>query len=105
MLRLARTMRVLRVTRFLRDLRVLLTGILSSIKSLFWALALLLMVTYLFSVCILETLCSPAVDITSASAVMTSYSSVLRVMYTLFQTVMGGVDWGSLSDPLLEISV
>ncbi|CAE7174007.1 Scn2a [Symbiodinium necroappetens] len=54
LLRLVRVARVLRVLRFFSDLRVMIMGVLSSLKALMWALILLFFIIYITAVCILQ---------------------------------------------------
>ncbi|CAJ1427901.1 unnamed protein product, partial [Effrenium voratum] len=49
LLRLVRVARVLRVLRFFSDLRVMILGVLSSLKALMWALILLFFIIYIAS--------------------------------------------------------
>ena len=48
--RIAKTVRLLHVFRFILALRMLVTSILSTLKSLVWALVLLLLIVYVFAV-------------------------------------------------------
>merc|ERR1719223_819973 len=49
-LRLVRTLRIIRVVNFFRSLRLMVCCIFNSLMSLMWALLLLLMTMYLFSI-------------------------------------------------------
>merc|ERR1719471_1119064 len=52
--RLVRVFRILRVARFFNDLRTMVSGIISSMKLLVWALLLLLIIAFVFAVIMLE---------------------------------------------------
>eukprot|EP00747_Dinoflagellata_sp_TGD_P085867 gnl/TRDRNA2_/TRDRNA2_163048_c0_seq1.p1 gnl/TRDRNA2_/TRDRNA2_163048_c0~~gnl/TRDRNA2_/TRDRNA2_163048_c0_seq1.p1 ORF type:complete len:317 (+),score=47.48 gnl/TRDRNA2_/TRDRNA2_163048_c0_seq1:2-952(+) len=128
--RLLRVFRVVRVVRFIRALRTLVYSVLCTLKSLVWALLLLLILVYIFGLlfgqaaierltlitegedpiigaldpkvraafldrsvhCSLEI---PEEDerMRSACALYSAWGSLSRSMYTLFETITGGLDW------------
>lgn len=106
-IRLVRVFRIIRVMRFLHDLRKMISGIMGTLMSLFWAMVLLLGVMYVFGVVITEKVIDmrehgeygKEVDgVTLAD----SYGSLSITLYSLFKSISGGVDWGVLCDPLVE---
>merc|ERR1712117_16387 len=52
--RLVRVFRIIRGARFFNDLRTMVSGIISSMKLLVWALLLLLIIEFVFAVSVLE---------------------------------------------------
>jgi len=106
-LRLARVLKMIRLVKMLNDLRVMVAGILSSLKPLAWALLLLGIIMYVFSVCVLQFVAErvtnlPAED-TDAVELRQFYSSLTHTMRTLWMSISGGVDWGDASRPLGDI--
>jgi len=111
-LRLARLLRVVRVMRFFRDLRIMVAGIVSSLKSLVWCFILLLMIKFMFSLVILQVITEELLaryeDGTletdeAAAKLLFHFGSMLRSIYTLFLTITGGVDWGEVAQMLVNI--
>jgi len=104
-LRLARVLRMIRVMRFFRDLRVMIAGIMVSMKSLTWALVVLLLWMYLFAVGILDSLSLlvPPTNQSLAELNLDHFTSLMEALYTLYQCVLGGMDWGDAAGPLKEI--
>ncbi|CAJ1346989.1 unnamed protein product [Effrenium voratum] len=111
LLRLVRVARVLRVLRFFSDLRVMILGVLSSLKALMWALILLFFIIYIASVCILqfvgEHLKENPQDLPSGPlefAGLSPFSSLATSCFTLFLTISGGISWGELAPPLMAVN-
>lgn len=111
LLRLVRVARVLRVLRFFSDLRVMIMGVLSSLKALMWALILLFFIIYITAVCILqfvgEYLADNPQDFPSGPLEfvgLSPFSSLLTTCFTLFLTISGGISWGELAPPLMLVN-
>lgn len=111
-LRLVRIFRIIRVMRFFSDLRVMVQCITSSMRSLMWLILLLMLLTFLVGVCVMQ-ICTTkleelhAVGDTNSDfsrALLFHFGSVFRTIYTLYQAITSGVDWGEVSELLVEIS-
>jgi len=111
--RLIRGIRVLRLVRFIRALRTLVHQIVSTVKSLVWALCLLVMIIYLFALWFCQAAAAEfngRVDIAAAlaqgteSPLLLHWSTVPRSMLTLFQAITGGVSWIEVARPLSDLS-
>eukprot|EP00930_Biecheleria_cincta_P095274 TRINITY_DN87252_c0_g1_i1.p1 TRINITY_DN87252_c0_g1~~TRINITY_DN87252_c0_g1_i1.p1 ORF type:complete len:645 (-),score=84.05 TRINITY_DN87252_c0_g1_i1:151-2085(-) len=120
MLKMMRVFRVLRVFRFLRPLSRLAVMIMDSIKSLIWAMFMMGLMTYVFAISITsqtaEWLASrfdisqpgwssamdPATD-RIHYAIWSNFGNLQRTIFTLFKTILGGVSWENVSDPLLDV--
>jgi Ca2+-binding EF-hand superfamily protein len=107
MLRLMRIFRVIRVFRFFKELRVMVSGILGSLRSLMWALILLGCIKYIFAMVILQFAAMEFErDIDTKNAdLMLYYGSIVECMNTLYQAICGGLDWGDAARPLRELSI
>jgi hypothetical protein len=96
--------------RFFHDLEVMVHGIVSSLRQLFWALLLLFLIMYTCAVCIMQGLTmelSSGIIPTTSSVredAVTYFGSLITSVYTLYMTICGGVDWGDVSGPLITIS-
>ncbi|CAJ1331473.1 unnamed protein product [Effrenium voratum] len=105
--RLLRILRVFRVVRYFTDLRVMVQGILLSSKTLIWALALLLILMFSVTVCILQLLRPHLRALESATEIADlndSFGSLVIGIFTLFQAMSGGVDWGEVAIKLGKVS-
>lgn len=113
-MRMIRGLRLIRVFRFFKDLRVMLQGIFRSMQSLIWALVLLISLMYMFAVCVLQFAVeevaaresderSSTLSDSDYASLMTHFPSIMGTIYTLFQAISGGVDWGQVAQPLLEL--
>eukprot|EP00406_Dinophysis_acuminata_P015045 CAMPEP_0179341260 /NCGR_PEP_ID=MMETSP0797-20121207/69740_1 /TAXON_ID=47934 /ORGANISM="Dinophysis acuminata, Strain DAEP01" /LENGTH=263 /DNA_ID=CAMNT_0021055319 /DNA_START=1 /DNA_END=790 /DNA_ORIENTATION=+ len=92
----------------------MVSGIVRSFMSLFWAILLLGFIMYLVAVCIMQVVrdelhqyktgLAAGPSAADEAVLVDFYGSLLRTMYTLFQSVSGGKDWGESAAPLLQIS-
>lgn len=120
MLKMMRVFRVLRVFRFLRPLSRLAVMIMDSIKSLIWAMFMMGLMTYVFAISITSQTAewlasnfdisqpgwSSAMDPTRDRiqyAIWSHFGNLQKTIYTLFKTILGGVSWQDVSDPLLDV--
>eukprot|EP00440_Ansanella_granifera_P073528 gb/GFBE01079787.1/.p1 GENE.gb/GFBE01079787.1/~~gb/GFBE01079787.1/.p1 ORF type:complete len:626 (+),score=118.51 gb/GFBE01079787.1/:1-1878(+) len=113
LLRLSRIVRIVRVFRFFKDLRVMVGGIMSSMKALMWAMLLLIIIMYVVAVCLLQMVsdwlvsenAAGVVEITFSenSAAHQYFSSLLKTMYTLYMSISGGLSWHDAAKPLQVI--
>lgn len=113
-LRLVRIIRLVRMLRLVRDLRLLVSSIVSSMKSLGWTVMLLAGMIYCVSLVLTQLVSDHRLELAAAGGAVESdetaalvkyYGSLGRSMLSLFQAVSGGVDWNDLVSPLVvEIS-
>lgn len=106
--RLVRVIRVLKIVRFVRALRTLVYSILCTLRSLFWAMLLLVMIFYLFGILFTQAasdhLKVHGQESFSGGRAMAFYwASLPKSMYTLFKVVTGGVTWEVAAAPLSDI--
>ncbi|CAJ1365402.1 unnamed protein product [Effrenium voratum] len=93
-------------------LRTLVTSIVFTLRSLFWALTLLGLIIYVFSVLIAQAVnnyiadpLSPALGADELEYAQKYFSSLPVTMLSLFMSISGGVSWEELVSPLQAISV
>jgi len=116
-LRLARVLRFIRLLKSFRELRVIVSGILNCGKTLLWSFLILLAVSYVYCVFFLQLCSDWLADRSDALAERSDkeqdivefldkhFSSLIWSMYTLWKALLGGITWGELSDPLLDVNV
>lgn len=105
--RLLRILRVFRVVRYFTDLRVMVQGILLSAKTLIWAIALLMVLMFSVTVCICQLLRPYLASLeseTEKTELIDSFGSMILGIFTLFQAMSGGVDWGEVALKLMKVS-
>jgi hypothetical protein len=103
LLRLVRILRIIRVMRFFRELRLMVQGILVSLKPLLWCIVLLALVMFsvgmiILQVALIEIMDNPQADHSNLKSL---FGGIITTMYTLYMSMTGGVDWG---DPASELS-
>lgn len=108
-LRLMRVLRVMRVLRLISELRTIVSSIVGSMKSLGWAILLLLLMIYIVGVFFTQQInqymveLDPSVAKNDKQIILNQYfGSLLRTILSLFQAMSGGIDWDSLADPLIR---
>mmetsp|Transcript_85131 Transcript_85131/g.264489 ORF Transcript_85131/g.264489 Transcript_85131/m.264489 type:complete len:716 (-) Transcript_85131:608-2755(-) len=113
-IRMFRVLRVIRVMRYFRDLRLMVCSILQSLGSLSWALILLLIIMYLFSIIFMQGAILYLQDANEAGVgpdavvkdgVILFYSSLVDTMYTLLASIVNGIGWVDAVKPLESISI
>lgn len=110
--RLLRVFRVIRVVRFIHALRTLVYSIVCTMKSLIWAMLLLLLIIYIFGILFTQSVSDhlfktfePDDEYPPSAAALVKYWSLLpRSMFTLFKSITGGVSWDIVVDPLSDVS-
>mmetsp|Transcript_2553 Transcript_2553/g.6477 ORF Transcript_2553/g.6477 Transcript_2553/m.6477 type:complete len:687 (-) Transcript_2553:66-2126(-) len=112
------TIGLLRLSRFFRtsrrgslsawtwELRMLLTSIVGSMKTLGWSLLVLFVFTYMFSVYLTEIVLNyqttnpESLETESNEVLEELYGTVPAAMMTLFQTISDGIHWHEVMTPL-----
>jgi len=114
--RALRSMRVMRLFRYVGALRTLVLSIISTMGSLLWTLALLLLIFYSFGVMLTQIVIdhcrySNIMDTGNDNAVpkcdtalATYWQNVPESMLTLFMAISGGVSWDDAVRPLRDVS-
>mmetsp|Transcript_67701 Transcript_67701/g.201335 ORF Transcript_67701/g.201335 Transcript_67701/m.201335 type:complete len:316 (+) Transcript_67701:1375-2322(+) len=107
MFRMARIVRIMRVLRFLAELRIMVTLIMNSARSLFWLMILLLGILYVFSIFFTQGVTDFLRDAQNESnplfeSLQENYGNMVNSAYTLFASITGGVSWRDVLKPLGE---
>jgi Ca2+-binding EF-hand superfamily protein len=105
--RITRAFRLQRIIRVISGLRTLVYSIAVTLKSLMWAMVLLSIIMYVFSlaftieaITLLEDMMDHGgVQADVAVELERAWGSLDRSMMTLFQSICGGVSWRDVVDP------
>lgn len=113
-LRIVRSFRIIRMFKVFKDLRIMLAGVVYSLRSLVWAGLLLSAIMYLTAVClgqyaseeIAQKTKNPSDGVLSEQVfgeLKKYYGSLFQIIYTLFTSICGGVDWADAADPMMKL--
>ena len=102
-----KVVRVFRVVKFFRSLRTLVQSLMGTMKSLFWAMILLALIIYIFSILFTDAV----IDYVRESGVVELNDTVLEQSFgtlyesylTLFRSISNGVTWGEPASALSRI--
>lgn len=108
--RLIRIVRIVKVVRFIRALRTLVQSIICTLKSLLWAMLLLLIIMYIFGIVLTDAVRQSGLDTSSAfysegskAMLEMRFGNLHRSIHTLFRSVSGGLSWSETADALVLI--
>lgn len=104
-MRIVRILRVIRVLKFFRELRLMLSSILNSMLSLFWAMTLLSIMFYIFGLSLTQGCVdflndADAWDVFEHRSLRDHFGSLDSAVLSLFEAMAGGISWGELVDAL-----
>lgn len=115
-IRAVRGLRVLRMFRYITAFRTLALSVISTLGSLFWTLALLVMIFYFFSIVLTQLVAdncrfektmdssNSTIGLACQQSVEKYFGSVPESMLTLFMTITNGISWEEAMRPLREVS-
>jgi len=107
LLRLFRSMRLIRIVRVVDEFSKLVYLVVCSFWSFLWTMLLLLILTYITGTFITQIVADhgdrtpPDVE----SELRGHFGRLGSTVFVLFESILGGVDWKDLVDPLFHISV
>merc|ERR1712061_748798 len=102
-IRVVRVLRVIRLMRFLRPLRLLVHSIYATLKSLVYAVLLLVVIMYSFAVVFAQASTEYKDLIIAPMNLHNYFGSVTTSIFTLFMCITGGVSWEIVQQPLREV--
>merc|ERR1712008_129175 len=97
-------MGIMRTIGYVHQLRLMIASIVSSLPSLIWAFVLLLMLLYLYALIIMQGVEAYLRDEGHDSRLVDLYGGIGPSILSLFMSISGGVDWGSILLPLRKVS-
>lgn len=109
-IKMLRIVRIFRVFRFFRELSLLAIMIADSIRSLMWALVMLAIIIYVFAICFTSSASEylnvrdPEYTQAVTKTVHTRFGSLPRTVYSLLLSMLNGISWEAVSDPLMHIN-
>lgn len=105
-LRLFRVLRLVRLVQFIGELNTIISSIANSMKSLCWTLFLLLLMIYIVAILFTQVVFSERVlmdqDAPNARVLSHWWGTLDRSILTLYQAILGGVDWEDVTTPLTD---
>lgn len=105
--RLVRVLRVVRVMRFFRELRLLISSIVSTVQNLLWTIMFISIIHFVFAILFTDGSTERILGKsrhTNEPVELSKYFGSLGIsMYTLFQSISGGIDWNVATEELDEV--
>lgn len=105
-LRLVRVIRLARALRLIGELRTIVASIAGSMKPLFWTGVLLFMVVYVLGVYITQVVLNERIEMEKDGRddgrLERFWGDLFRSIFSLFESITGGVDWDDVVRPLWE---
>lgn len=111
--RIVKAVRLMRIFRFVMALRMLVGSIVNTLKSLFWALVLLILIVYVFGVIFSQAVNdflqdqepdAPTVTEQGREVLQARFGTVLDAMLSLFMSITNGISYVELLTPLAALS-
>lgn len=103
--RIMRAVRIVKVARHVAPLRTLLQSIMGTARSLLWAMVLLCILVYIFSIVFTDTVNFNRDMIPPDDESLQLFKSLGQTMLTLLWTVGGGLEWDHAFKVLARISM
>jgi len=103
-LRLTRLLRAARVLVSIPELYLLISGLASSLRTIFFGMCMLLLGLILCAVLVVQVIhpVNSLIDYGLCERCGRAFSSVSHAALTLFQQIVAGDSWGSISVPIIE---
>lgn len=103
--RVIKTVRLVRIFRFVIALRTLVTSIVHTLKALFWALTLLVLIVYVFAVLFAQAVHEHLQETGGSMNPKAEkfFGSLPKTMLSLFMSIADGVSWVDVLQPLQDI--
>eukprot|EP00929_Paragymnodinium_shiwhaense_P039723 TRINITY_DN20835_c0_g1_i2.p1 TRINITY_DN20835_c0_g1~~TRINITY_DN20835_c0_g1_i2.p1 ORF type:complete len:367 (-),score=72.90 TRINITY_DN20835_c0_g1_i2:91-1191(-) len=108
-MKMVRLFRVVRLMRMFRELRLIWNSIFGCVKAIFWAMVLILSVSFMVGICFVQAstgyLREAQGELTpeEIEVIMVSWGSVETATLTLYQSVTGGNNWGDVAASLWQV--
>lgn len=102
--RLSKLARVAKVLRIFPELRMLLVGLVGSLRAIFWGMVLLslfMLVWSIVAVLLIHPL-NKEIDYGDCDRCSRAYSSVMQAGLTFWQQIVAGDSWGQATIPVVE---
>mmetsp|Transcript_43643 Transcript_43643/g.98469 ORF Transcript_43643/g.98469 Transcript_43643/m.98469 type:complete len:729 (+) Transcript_43643:140-2326(+) len=107
--RILRTFRMARIVRFASSVRSLLHSITATLRSLGWAMLLILLIFYgfgiIFTQAVHDYMWQKGVARAGGGNLTEFWGTLPRSMFTLFMSISGGISWWEVVVPLREAGI
>lgn len=107
LMKMCKLLRMIRLMKAFRELRLILDSIMGSLKSMLWAIVLVLTVSFMFGIAFVQAaLAFLQRDLGSDATqerLRTHWGSVLTAMFSLFMATSGGDDWKDMSLSMADV--
>lgn len=102
--RIVRVLRLVHVLHVVGELRMLLVSVAGSVRSLFWTVLVLLLLTYVFGLYLTQLVVDYRMnhpeEHEGQEELLKYYGDLARTMLSLYQTISDGIHWHEVMDPL-----
>mmetsp|Transcript_62663 Transcript_62663/g.176662 ORF Transcript_62663/g.176662 Transcript_62663/m.176662 type:complete len:746 (+) Transcript_62663:121-2358(+) len=105
-LRILRTLRLVRLLEFVSELKMLVSAVIESLRSLVWAVIMLLLMIYIVGIAFTQMVVQHRVQSkeeelgTDHDQLSYWWGSLGRSCLSLYEAILGGADWDDLLEPL-----
>lgn len=116
-LRMVRFTRIIRIMKYFHELRLMVSSISNSMRALTWAMVIILAIMYMYAVIFTQAtadsnsgrpseVVAEATDeaLTEDEGLIEYFGDIGSSIYTLFQVVTSGINWGDVAEPLKKLS-
>jgi len=109
-IKMLRILRLFRVFRFFKDLSLLALMVIDSMKSLMNALAMLVIITYVFAICFTVQASGwlqydNNFTVAGSDKLDQHFGNLWKTLYALMQAMLSGISWGELTNALMLVDV
>jgi len=110
LLRVIRSSRAIRTSRFIKELRVMVYSLSGAMKSLGWAIVLIIIILSIFGVFFTDGVLGHRShvhdqDPALAAEIQRYFGTLSGTTVSLYMSMSGGIDWGDLYEMLLPLPV
>lgn len=112
LMKMLKLLRMIRLMRMFRELRLILHSVLGCVQAMFWAILLILTISYMFAICFLQACTSylqsqdqANLDPDDVAGIAEYWSSVGSSMLSLYLAATNGEAWGTVARPLRAVGM
>lgn len=101
--RLLRIVKTLWIVRFVGALRTLVSSLMDTLKPLFWAMCLLLIIIYIAALLFTDVVLQHLSENPNLAPMKKYFGDLGIPIQTLFRSISGGIDWADAADALTPL--
>jgi len=109
LMKMLKLLRMVRIMRSFKELRLIVVSITGSTKSLFWAVMLIIMITYMVGICFLQAGTAylqesgATISKEKAAAIRQNWGSLSQAMLSLYMASTNGHGWRDMAEALIPV--